>query len=201
MPSSVSCVLPFRGVTCPSLFLIAARELHVAEPLTIDANAIAADVNRSIPNQGASGLFTVWNQRQSQATIWALAAATLVLGLAYAPNFRDLHSIWNADPNYSHGYLIIPIALFILWRRLSDIPAAAIPDRRSGTMVGLGLPERGLGIARHCLRAKLAVGGNRYPPARDCLSHLDFWRLAALAPGLAGHRIPCLFVPSAARRQ
>ena len=99
----------------------------MAEPSTIGANAIATDVNRSIPNQATNGLFTVWNQRQSQARIWALGAATLVLGLAYAPNFRDLYSIWNADPNYSHGYLIIPIALFILWRRLSDIPAKPSP--------------------------------------------------------------------------
>ena len=54
------------------------------------------------------------------ASIWALAITTLVLGLVYAPNFRDLYSIWNNDPNYSHGKLVIPIALFILWRRLSE---------------------------------------------------------------------------------
>ena len=27
--------------------------------------------------------------------------------------------IWNGDPNYSHGYLVIPIALYILWQQLS----------------------------------------------------------------------------------
>ena len=56
-----------------------------------------------------------------------MAAAALLLGVAYAPNFRDLQSIWNADPNYSHGYLIIPIALLILYRRLSDMPMEASP--------------------------------------------------------------------------
>ena len=66
----------------------------------------------------------MWHQRQSLATIWALGAATLVFGLAYAPNFRDLYSIWDDDPNYSHGKLVIPIALFILWRRLSDTAAS-----------------------------------------------------------------------------
>ena len=50
-----------------------------------------------------------------------------MLGLAYAPNFRDLYSIWNADPNYSHGKLVIPIALFILWRRLSETSAEPSP--------------------------------------------------------------------------
>ena len=36
----------------------------------------------------------------------------VLLGLAYAPNFRDLAATWSEDPNYSHGYLVIPIALF-----------------------------------------------------------------------------------------
>jgi exosortase len=54
-------------------------------------------------------------------------AASLVLGLAYAPNFRDLKSTWTDDPNYSHGFLVIPIALFILWRRLQDTPAKPLP--------------------------------------------------------------------------
>ncbi len=73
-----------------------------------------------------------------RATIWALGAATVVFGLAYAPNFRDLHSTWSADPNYSHGYLVIPIALFILWRRLSDVPAATRRRDYASTVVGLG---------------------------------------------------------------
>ena len=95
----------------------------MAEPSIMIANAIASDVSLPLPKQGISGLSTVWHQRQSLATIWALGAAILVLGLAYAPNFRDLYSIWDDDPNYSHGKLVIPIALFILWRRLSDTSA------------------------------------------------------------------------------
>jgi exosortase len=103
----------------------------VAKPSTIVANAIATDVSLSQTKQGISGLSTVWRLRQS-ATLWALGAATLVFGLAYAPNFRDLYSVWDADPNYSHGKLVVPIALFILWRRLSDTAAkpsstAALP--------------------------------------------------------------------------
>ena len=190
----------FAESSLPSFSLKLARDLHVAEPSTISANAIASDVGLSLTKQGVSGSVTVWHQRQSPARIWALGAATLVFGLAYAPNFRDLYSIWNADPNYSHGKLVIPIALFILWRRLSETPAEQ-PRRCAGTMVGLGLPDCGLGGACHCLRVELTVGGNRHPAARDCLSHLDFWRLAALAPSLAGHHIPCLFVSLAASRQ
>jgi exosortase len=49
-------------------------------------------------------------------------AGVVVLVWAYAPNFRDLSTIWSEDPNYSHGYLVVPIALFILWRRLTEPP-------------------------------------------------------------------------------
>jgi exosortase len=45
-----------------------------------------------------------------------------MLVLAYAPNFQELYRSWSEDPNYSHGFLVIPIALFMLWRRLSDMP-------------------------------------------------------------------------------
>jgi exosortase len=52
----------------------------------------------------------------------ALVAVAVLLSWAYAPNLRDLSTTWSADPNYSHGYLVVPIALFILWRRLTDLP-------------------------------------------------------------------------------
>ena len=79
--------------------------------------------NGMISNSGGS----LWRQRATAlysqklpASIWAFVITILMLGLVYAPNFRDLYSIWNNDPNYSHGKLVIPIALFILWRRLSE---------------------------------------------------------------------------------
>ena len=53
-------------------------------------------------------------------SLFALGAATLVFILAYLPNLRALVTVWNEDPNYTHGYLVIPIALFILWQQLSS---------------------------------------------------------------------------------
>jgi exosortase len=85
----------------------------------MSANMIAADVGQSIQEPGANAFYTLWHQRQSKATLWALAAATLVFGLAYYQNFRVLYAIWSEDQNYSHGRLIIPIAVWILWRCLA----------------------------------------------------------------------------------
>lgn len=44
----------------------------------------------------------------------------LLLAWAYAPNLSYLVNIWNTEPNYSHGFLVVPIAIMILWRRLCD---------------------------------------------------------------------------------
>ncbi len=43
-----------------------------------------------------------------------------VLLWAYASEFSWFWEIWSSDPNYSHGYFVIPVALWILWRRLKD---------------------------------------------------------------------------------
>ncbi len=66
--------------------------------------------------------------QQARSWFWALAATLLVLGLVYAPNFRDLSWYWFSDPNYSHGPLVIPIAALILWRRLSTAKEKLTPN-------------------------------------------------------------------------
>src|SRR4051794_27796858 len=50
----------------------------------------------------------------------AIAAVIAALVWSYWPNLRSLVTVWNRDPNYSHGYLVIPVALFIFWRRWTD---------------------------------------------------------------------------------
>ena len=63
-----------------------------------------------------------WGLSGARAWWWALGAAILTLVLAYAPNLIGLCDTWRNDENYSHGFLVVPIALFILWRRLTEIP-------------------------------------------------------------------------------
>lgn len=52
------------------------------------------------------------NLRAADAAAGLLLAAAL--GWAYAPNFVDLAQVWE-DPSYTHGWLIVPIALGFLW--------------------------------------------------------------------------------------
>jgi exosortase len=83
--------------------------------------AMRADGVLATPGAGGSPA-GLWSPGGWRAWWWALGAAALVLALAYAPNFLDLGRTWSNDENYQHGFLVIPIALFILWRRLTDIP-------------------------------------------------------------------------------
>jgi len=43
-----------------------------------------------------------------------------ILAWAYWPNLQWLYGIWSDEPNYSHGFLVIPIALAIFWQRLAE---------------------------------------------------------------------------------
>jgi exosortase len=98
----------------------------------MSTNIIATDAGRSILRSNGNGVHTAVYQQQSKARICAVAAVALALGLAYASNLRDLYMTWAYDQNYSHGFLIIPISLYIFWRRLSltepaPLPSAALP--------------------------------------------------------------------------
>ncbi len=62
-----------------------------------------------------------------------------MLALAYAPNLGELGRVWREDDNYQHGFLIIPIALFILWRRMVEIPWTEPREVASMSWWGWGL--------------------------------------------------------------
>jgi exosortase len=82
-------------------------------------NVMATSAGRSIAKLDSTGLRDDSDPRYAQVRLVALMATILVLGLAYAPNFYLLASVWLVDPNYSHGWLVFPIALVILWQRLT----------------------------------------------------------------------------------
>ena len=67
----------------------------------------------------------------------ALVATVLALGLAYAPNFYSLSAIWLVDPNYSHGFLVIPIALVHPLATVDGPGIGAVAERHLQAVVGL----------------------------------------------------------------
>jgi exosortase len=67
-----------------------------------------------------SQLSVKWPHRRSIA----LVVGMIILGWAYWPNLQNLYTIWDNEPNYSHGKLVIPIALVIFIQRLADSKAS-----------------------------------------------------------------------------
>lgn len=65
-----------------------------------------------------------------------LAAGSVLagLGVLYAGVFQDLVRDWSYDDNYSHGFLIIPIAAYLTWERRQALAKAPV----SPSAIGLG---------------------------------------------------------------
>ncbi len=54
----------------------------------------------------------------------ALAVLSMLTLWSYWPTFLWMENQWRTEPDYSHGYLILPLALVLLYRRLDLKPAS-----------------------------------------------------------------------------
>src|SRR5207249_3113363 len=85
-----------------------------------NATPNGAEVQGGAP--GAEGHLA--QQPRPRAAVWtkadliAVVLVTAALLLVYLPELRWLTETWARDPNYSHGFLVFPVALVILWRRM-----------------------------------------------------------------------------------
>ena len=74
-------------------------------------------------------------------THWHVGAAAILLASmvwAYWPTLVQLVSSWESEPDYSHGYFVVPIALWFLWVRRDRFPKGAVrPALYSGLAIVL----------------------------------------------------------------
>jgi exosortase len=85
--------------------------------------------------------------KTTQLLILGILAA-VGIALLFAPSFVRLAQIWTDDPDYSHGFLVIPASLFfcgIAWQRLK----AQGPITFGGGGIALGVSEILLGVMLH----------------------------------------------------
>jgi exosortase len=75
-------------------------------------------------------------------TLASVVVIVAALAFAYAGVLARLVNDWAADDNYSHGFLIVPLALYFAWRRRDDLAAAA----RKPSALGLLLVLASLGV-------------------------------------------------------
>ena len=66
-----------------------------------------------------------WDWRKiSPVDLASLAIVTAAVGYSYSANLADLYQTWVREPDYSHGFLVLPIALVILFRLWPQSEAA-----------------------------------------------------------------------------
>ncbi|MFO7907985.1 MAG: exosortase/archaeosortase family protein [Planctomycetota bacterium] len=117
-----------------------------------------------------------------------LAGVVLVLavsfGWSYWPTIVDLVDTWETQPDYSHGYLVVPFAIYLLWARRDLFPGGA------GRVAWWGLAPIGLSV------------GMRYVGAQWYLGSVDAWSmilwLAGVAWMLGGWRVLTWSLPGLA---
>src|SRR5580692_11005926 len=70
----------------------------------------------------------------------AVAVCLIVvgLGLVYWHVAGSLVDAWIGDGNYSHGFLIVPIAAYLAWERRARLKAAPVQGSWLGLVVLLG---------------------------------------------------------------
>jgi len=69
------------------------------------------------------------------------------LTLLSIPVLRDLIADWIRDDNYSHGFFIIPISIYLLYRRRRDLVFPAAPARSGMVVFIIGCLGLVLGVA------------------------------------------------------
>ncbi len=88
---------------------------------SVNANEVASGRNPSTKEPVSGRASSIWKRfRTLPPRLLALAIGMGILGWAYWPNLQDLFAVWTDEPNYSHGFLVIPIALAIFWQWLAD---------------------------------------------------------------------------------
>jgi exosortase len=123
----------------------------------------------------------------SAALAWRVAALALLaaFGLwSYWPTLAELVRTWRDVPDYSHGFLVAPLALYFLWARRDTCPAPS----SNGLWMGLALMTASVGL--------------RFFAARYFMEFLDAWSIlpwaAAIVVTLFGTRTLWWSLPSIA---
>lgn len=114
-------------------------------------------------------------------TVGAIALVAAALIVAFWDVLQKLVLDWSQDENYSHGFLIIPLAAYLTWERRARIQAQPVTPSWFGLLVvlaGLGSLAAGtLGVELFVSRVSLLI------VLAGCVLFLGGWghlRLCAL---------------------
>lgn len=89
---------------------------------------------------------TAGNNAPSESTpaipLWQILVLVAAFLILYLPILVDLVSDWYHDPNYGHGFLIIPVSAWLIWKKRAVLKTIPLETGKWGlpvTIVSLAL--------------------------------------------------------------
>ena len=100
--------------------------------------------------------------------LWIAIACVfaIVLAWAYWPTFGSVATAWLSNPDYTHGFFVIPISLWLLWLRREHAPVAT-----------MRIDWRGLSLL-------VLAGAIRFVAGRFYVLQLDAWSIPIWVAGV-----------------
>ena len=81
-----------------------------------------------------------------RAAVWALALLIAANGVVYLPILRAMVEHWRIDPDYSHGFIVVPLAIVFAYEKKYALRAAQIEGSWWGVpLLLLGLASLAIG--------------------------------------------------------
>lgn len=100
------------------------RDVLVGHSSAIACQSVRIQGEEISPAVDAAANAQAWREKVYNPTfLTGLAVVLAAFGWSYWPVACDLVHIWDHEPDYSHGYLVFPVALYFLWARRGSLPA------------------------------------------------------------------------------
>lgn len=106
------------------------RNHHVSQD---SAEHVAQSDRRSSEPSGPQSRY--W-EKSSWLCLSGLLVCVAILW-AYWPTLQEMVHQWNQQPDYSHGFLVAPIAIVFLWTRRSTLPLKEMRPEWAGAVLML----------------------------------------------------------------
>src|SRR5262249_871952 len=71
-----------------------------------------------------------------------LAVSVIAVIVPFAHVLTNLYSLWNLQPEYSHGFIIPVLSAFLIWRQRADVKDMPL----TGSWLGVLLIAAGLAL-------------------------------------------------------
>jgi len=66
--------------------------------------------------------------RMNARVLSSLSLILFLFVLIYFTTFRELVTLWSTDDDYGHGFLVLPVCIYLLWKKRHEISGSMSPS-------------------------------------------------------------------------